>query len=114
MEIRVARDGMKNVVVMAWGEIEEGLEQTIVVDPSTLNHGCTQVKLDQIQYSIEAGVKVRVGWSEDGMVLPLEGRGLLNYYQFDSLQPSSSNQKLWISATGAGAFHLVFDMTKQT
>jgi hypothetical protein len=113
MEIRVARDGMKNVVVMANGEIEESLDRTIVIDPSTLNHGCTQVKLDQVQYAIEAGVKIRVGWSEDGMVLPLEGRGLLNYYQFDSLQPSSPGQKLWISAVGSGAFHLVFDMTKQ-
>jgi hypothetical protein len=113
VEIRVARDGMKNVVVMAWGEIEEKLDQTIVVDPSTLNHGCTQIKLDQIQYSIEGGVKVRVGWSEDGMVLPLEGRGLLNYYQFDSLQPSSPGQKLWVTATGSGTYHLVFDMTKQ-
>lgn len=113
MEIRVARDGMKNVVVMTWGEVEEKLEQTMVIDPTSLNHQCTQIKLDQVQYSIEAGVKVRVGWSEDGLVLPLEGRGLLNYYQFDSLPPSTPGQKLWISATGSGAFHLVFDMTKQ-
>ena len=113
MKMRVARDGMKNVVVIASGEVEDSLDPTVVIDPSTLNHGCTQVKLDQVQYSIEGGVKVRVGWSEDGMFLPLEGRGLLNYYQFDSLQPSSPGQKLWVSATGSGAFHLVFDMTKQ-
>lgn len=113
MDIRVARDGMKNVVVIVHGEVERELLETVVVNPALLNHGCTQLKLDQVQHSVEGGVKVRIGWSEDGMFLPLEGRGLLNYYQFDSLQPSSPGQKLWISATGTGAFHLVFDLTKQ-
>jgi hypothetical protein len=113
MDLRIARDGMKNVVVIAHGEVEKSLEQTVVVDPASLNHDCKQVKLDQVQFSIEGGVKVRVGWSEDGMFLPLEGRGMLNYYSFDSLQPTSMGQKLWITATGTGAFHLVFDMTKQ-
>lgn len=113
MNLKIARDGMKNVVVIACGEVEDSMEQTTVVDPFKLNHECKQIKLDQIQYSIEGGVKVRIGWSEDGMFLPLEGRGLLNYYAFDSLQPSTAGQSLWVSATGSGAFHLVFDMTKQ-
>lgn len=113
MDIKIARDGMKNVVVIVHGEAEGDLEQTVVVDPAALQHECRQIKLDQILYSVEGGLKVRVGWSEDGLFLPLEGRGLLNYYPFDSLQASSLGQKLWISATGSGAFHLVFDMTKQ-
>lgn len=113
MDIKIARDGMKNVVVIVHGEAEGNLEQTLVVDPAALQHECRQIKLDQILYSVEGGLKVRVGWSEDGLFLPLEGRGLLNYYPFDSLQASSLGQKLWISATGSGAFHLVFDMTKQ-
>jgi len=113
VDIKIARDGMKNVVVIAHGEVEGSLEQTVVVDPSALQHECRQIKLDQILYSVEGGLKIRVGWSEDGLLLPLEGRGLLNYYPFDSLQASSLGQKLWISATGFGAFHLVFDMTKQ-
>ena len=113
MDIKIARDGMKNVVVIVHGEAEGALEQTVVVDPSALQHVCRQIKLDQILYSVEGGLKIRVGWSEDGLLLPLEGRGLLNYYPFDSLQASSLGQKLWISATGSGAFHLVFDMTKQ-
>jgi hypothetical protein len=113
VDIKIARDGMKNVVVIVHGEAEGTLEQTVVVDPELLQHECRQIKLDQILYSIEGGLKIRVGWSEDGLFLPLEGRGLLNYYPFDSLQASSLGQKLWISATGSGAFHLVFDMTKQ-
>jgi len=113
VDIKIARDGMKNVVVIVHGEAEGNLEQTVVVDPAALQHECRQIKLDQILYSVEGGLKVRVGWSEDGLFLPLEGRGLLNYYPFDSLQASSLGQKLWISATGSGAFHLVFDMTKQ-
>lgn len=113
MDIKIARDGMKNVVVIVHGEAEGDLEQTVVVDPAALQHECRQIKLDQILYSVEGGLKFRVGWSEDGLLLPLEGRGLLNYYPFDSLQASSLGQKLWISATGSGAFHLVFDMTKQ-
>ena len=114
MEIKVIRDGMKNVVVVTHGEVEDALDQTVVVDPSSLQHDCRQIKLDQVQYSVESGLKIRIGWSEDGLFLPLEGRGLLNYYQFDSLQPSSTGQKLWVSAAGSGAFHLVFDMTKQS
>ena len=113
MDIKVTRDGLKNVVVMVHGEVEGSLDETVVIDPSTLQHECKQVKLDQILYSVEGGLKVRIGWSEDGTLLPLEGRGLLNYYPFDSLQASSIGQKLWISATGSGAFHIVFDMTKQ-
>ena len=113
MDIKVTRDGLKNVVVMVHGEVEDTLDQTVVIDPAALQHECKQVKLDQILYSVEGGLKVRIGWSEDGLLLPLEGRGLLNYYAFDSLQASSLGQKLWVSATGSGAFHLVFDMTKQ-
>jgi len=113
VDIKIARDGMKNVVVIAHGEVKDALDETVVIDPAELQHECKQVKLDQVLYSVEGGLKIRIGWSEDGMFLPLEGRGLLNYYAFDSLQASGLGQKLWISAAGTGAFHLVFDMTKQ-
>ena len=110
MESRVTRDGKKNVVVMAWGE--GNLECTEVIRPSDLGDAPPGVKLDQIQFTVESGTKVYVGWSGDGRFLSVEGRGLLNYYQFDSLQPSTPGQNLWISVVGEGAFHLVLDCTK--
>ena len=112
MQVKLTRDGKKNVVLMVWGEVDEELQQTEVLHPDGIKDGATGLKLDQIVYTIESGVKVRLGWSEDGLILPVEGRGLLNYYAFDSIPPSSPGQGLWVSATGKGAFHLVLDCTK--
>ena len=112
MQAKLTRDGKKNVVLMVWGEVEDGVGPTEVLHPDHIQDGATGFKLDQILYTIESGVRVRLGWSEDGLILPVEGRGLLNYYAFDSIPPSSPGQGLWVSATGTGAFHLVLDCTK--
>lgn len=109
MKTKITRDGKKNVVVMVWGT-GDGAQQ--VLSPSTLQDSPPGLKLDQIQFTIESGTKVFLSWSADGLILPLEGRGLLNYYQFDSIQPSTPNQGLEIQVVGEGAYHLVFDCTK--
>ena len=111
VKTKITRDGKKNTVVMVWGEVD-GEETLTVLDPSTSPDRPQGFKLDQIQYSCEAGVKVRIGWSGDGLVVPVEARGLLNYYQFDSLQPSEKGESLWVNVKGNGAFHLVLDCTK--
>jgi hypothetical protein len=113
MQFKITRDGGKNAVVMVWGEIaEESDTRTIIVSPSDLGSNPPAMKLDQVQHTVESGLKIRLGWSADGLILPVEGRGLLNYYQFDSLNASTSGQSLWISSKGTGAFHLVLDLTK--
>ena len=112
MQAKLTRDGKKNVVLMVWGEVDGEIESTEVLHPDKIQDEAKGFKLDQVLYSIESGVKVRLGWSEDGLILPVEGRGLLNYYAFDSIPPSSPGQGLWVSATGKGAFHLVLDCTK--
>lgn len=113
MQFKITRDGGKNAVVMVWGEItEESSIPTIVVSPGDLGGNPPAIKLDQVQHTVESGLKVRLGWSADGLILPIEGRGLLNYYQFDSLGASTPGQSIWISSKGIGAFHLVLDLTK--
>lgn len=111
MKVKITRDGKKNVVAMVWGKGTDG-KSISVLDPATLQDAPPGIKLDQIQYTIEAGTTVFLGWADDGSILPVEGRGLLNYYQFDSLQPTTPGQALWVSARGNGAFHLVLDCTK--
>lgn len=112
MKPKITRDGPKNVVVMINGTSEEtGGEKVTVVTPKEVK--VRKLKLDQIHYAIEKDLRVYIGWSEDGPLLPLDGRGVLNYDAFDSLQPSSNDQGLWIMTKGEGLFHLVFDMTKQ-
>lgn len=109
MKTKITRDGKKNVVVMAWGR---GESHHPVLRPEELQDAPPGLKLDQIQFAIESGTKVFLFWSDDELILPLEGRGLLNYYQFDSIQPSTPNQSLWVRVEGEGAFHLTLDCTK--
>lgn len=114
MKTKITRDGHKNVVVMVHGEIsEKGLSKTSVLDIKEMEGSPKGFKLDQIQYTVSKDVTIELGFSKDGFLLPIEGRGLLNYYPFDSLQPSSLGQSLWIrSAAKSGSFHLVLDCTK--
>lgn len=111
MKTKITRDGKKNVVVMVFGEVD-GSDEATALHIDHVQDDLTGFKLDRIVYSIEGGVKVRLAWSDDGLIMPLEGRGLLNYYDFDSIQPSTQGQALKVKATGTGAFHLVLDCTK--
>lgn len=112
MQVQLTRDGKKNVVLMVWGQAEDSTEPFVVVRPSDVQDSPAALKLDQIQFAVEKDARVQIGFADDGLILPVEGRGLLNYYQFDSIQPSTPGQALWVSATGTGAFHLVLDCTK--
>ena len=111
MKTKITRDGKKNVVVMVWGEVDE-MDEAMALHIDHVQDDLTGFKLDRIVYAIEGGAKVRLAWSEDGVIMPLEGRGILNYYDFDSIQPSTQGQALMVNATGSGAFHLVLDCTK--
>jgi len=108
MHATLTRNGPKNVVVIVQGDGEG--EYTL--HPKSLG-GCTSIKLDQIIYAIESGVKIRLAWTEDGVLLPLEGRGFLNYDSVESLQASSIGQGLTVQAQGSGVYHIVLDLTKQ-
>lgn len=109
MKIKLARDGAKNLILLVYGMNDDKKKQT-VFNPAQIN--IPGFKLDQILYSIEKDTTLRFGWEKDGVFLPLEGRGLLNYYQFDSLQPDTIGQSLWIQVNGVGAYHLALDLTK--
>lgn len=109
MKARITRDGHKNVVMMVYGV---GDAEETVLRVADVQNNATGLKLDQIQFSVEGGTRIMLGWEQDGLILPLEGRGLLNYYQFDSLQPTSPGQGLVVNVTGGGAYHLVLDLTK--
>lgn len=112
MHSKVTRDGSKNVICVVNGEGES--EEVVVLAPFSLQGSPSEIKLDKIVYAIEGGTKVRIGWSEDGMLIPLEGRGVLDYYSFESLQPSTRGQSIWVSVTGDGAYHLVLDCSKMS
>lgn len=111
MKTKITRDGKKNVVVMVWGEVD-GKDACTALHIDHVQDDLTGFKLDRIVYAIEGGVKARLAWSDDGLIMPLEGRGILNYYDFDSIQPSTQGQSLGVDVTGSGAFHLVLDCTK--
>ena len=111
MERKITRDGAKNVVVMAWGQESDAEAPLHLISPADVK--AKQIKLDQIQFACERDVTLWLSWEDDGVILPIEGRGLLNYYQFDSLQPSHPAQALKLTAKGEGHFHLGLDFTKQ-
>ena len=109
---QITRDGSKNVVVVVQGKVVDSQEAVEVLKVGDVTNNPVAYKLDQVVFAVEKDVKVQVGWSKDGAFLPVEGRGLLNYYSFDSLHANTPGQSLTISASGTGLFHIVLDCTK--
>lgn len=88
LERRVLRDSA-DVILQVWGGVEDGspLEQTII-SPTELS-GASYLRLMTAEFSIQGGLTILLFWEgEDDhtLLLPLEGRGRLDFEWAGGLQ----------------------------
>lgn len=129
--IQTLVDGPRNLVVKVTGILDtSNLGNTVVVQPAntfkiTGSNGNNPplVSLDYIDYSISDGIEVTVSWGNGAgpitPMMPLAGRGKMNFHDFGGLEndAAGTDGSIWISTTGytsgTSIFTLVFEMVKE-
>jgi len=120
-EKRLLRDST-DVLLQLWGGLEEGEElNEIVLEPSKLKE-VSSLRLTDVTYSIQSGLTVLLFWegeSDHTLMLPLEGRGRLDYSWCSGLRDPqddgwTGNVLFKTVSTGQGAKHfsLVLEFAK--
>ena len=116
-------DGARNAVVKVVGVLDSSeLSATDIVDPASFVPIPTEFRIDEIQYSVEEGLSLRLFWdaSSDVYIDTFDGSGTAQYRRFGGLTNNSGSGKTgkiqaategWAS-TGVYHFTLVLQMTK--
>lgn len=80
---RVVYDGQKNTVVLVTGVLSKSnVTPELVFDLSKLEKPPSFIRLDGVTFSIEEKLQCMLWWEgkEDDLILPLAGRGKLEFY----------------------------------
>jgi len=109
LTIELSRDGHKNVVYIVSGrKIPNGKPIQITDKSAMLPKEPEGLRLDSIEFAIESGTKIILGWHDDEYLLPLEGRGKLDFQWFDGIQ----GDDIHMTVTGEGVVFIVLDLSK--
>jgi len=95
-------DGKKNAVLQFDGELHRAVRQPLFTIDK-LNGSPTTVRVEAILYSLEEKVNLFL----DDIVIPLAGRGKLDFEQF---HPLTIN--LTVGIEGVGRYFLMLDLEK--
>ena len=120
---RLLHDGSSGVVYFVTGFIDSDSEAVAqITDLAKLKFNPPQLRLDTILHSVEEGLLIRLWWHgvEDTLILPLGGRGVLDFDRFGGLtnpfdDGASGNVRLSVSRTipKTRCFSLVLEFLKQ-
>lgn len=128
--IQTLLDGPRNLVVKVTGILDtSNLANTVVVQPANTfkvvgsnGNNPPLVNVDYVDYSISDGIEVTVSWGNGAgpltPMMPLAGRGRMNFNEFSGLQndAAGTDGSIWISttgySTGTSVFTLIFEMQK--
>ena len=122
MLVKTTHDGSRNATVQVVCD-NWIAEQFKVIDPSRLIGTPRHLKIDAIHYVVSDGVEVRVAWETDNEiheVLPLSGRGKMDFESSGGLHATTSEDNVGISVRTIGLkpdagqclFTLIFDLSK--
>lgn len=109
---KVILNGAKNSVIQITGE-GFGTPDVDILDTTTLGEHKGS-RLDAIVYAFEAKTSGLLRWLDpDGQetVLPLEGRGKMDFEALQSLTVKKDSM-IKLTPSGAGVFFLLLNMTK--
>jgi len=124
---QIIADGAKNCAVKITGlEVPQNKWYTIV-DVTRFNGVHRRVKIDHAEWAITSGIEVFLAWAADEgereLILPLGGRGQINFSDYGGLSNMSEGKsghiELMIQPRTLGqsklieAFTLFIDMQKQ-
>ena len=115
---RIVRDSA-DVDIAIVGAVGEGKPVSEVIAKPSNHKDAAAFKVTAIFHSVESGVKLRLYWEgEDDhtLILPLEGRGILDLTRFGGLEdprlPGWTGSIL-LHAEGSGHFALSLELSKQ-
>ena len=129
--IQTLVDGPRNLVVKVTAILDTSdLANTQVVTPATSfkvnganGNAPPLARLAYIDYSISDGIEVTISWGNAGgpitPMMPLAGRGRMNFHDFEGLRNDApgTDGSIWIATngytTGKSVFTLVFEMVKE-
>jgi hypothetical protein len=102
-------DGNKNTVVVLSGTIKDKRDSTFkVINVEDLCGRPTGLRLDNIIFVIETGLKVHLSYEDVPYILPLEGRGKCELDPIGGL----AGHKVKCTFKGIGAFFISLDISK--
>ena len=120
----VISDGKKNSIILVTGILSKNkLEEEITIPLKSLDETPDYIKIDLLTFAIQSGILCTLWWENDfdnEFILPLEGRGFLNFTSFGGLQNPKSEGHTGclvikinkIDQQQEGHFMLLLDLTK--
>ena len=109
LNIELSRDGHKNVVYIVSGRKinnDGPLQLTNREDMHPITP--RSLRLDAVEFSIEQGTKCILSWNDEAYLLPIEGRGKLDFGWFDGIQ----GDEIYLNVIGDGVVFIVLDLSK--
>jgi len=109
MQIEMTRDGHKNVVYIVSGTIDAKSEKKYhITSIDVLDPRPSAIRLDNLIYAVEDGLKAFLKWQGTDHIVPLEGRGRLLFEDMGGL----SGVDIDLEVKGVGALFLMLDISK--
>jgi len=109
LTVELSRDGHKNVVYIISGrKIKNNVDIQVTDKAAMRPKEPTGLRLDSVEFAVEAGTKIILSWHGDEYLLPLEGRGKLDFGWFDGIQ----GDDIHMTVTGDGVVFVVLDLSK--
>lgn len=105
----IVSDGSKNTVFLVTGTINSKKDSVFdIIDTQKLGGKPHNIRLDNIMFSVESGLKVLLKYKNEPYVLPLEGRSKID------LEPTGGlvGHEIDFVFKGTGSFFIVLDISK--
>ncbi len=116
LDSKIVHDGHKNVVINVTGQAISAIAKpTAILELSKLQGPPKGMRIDSITFSLEDKLTCLLWWGEDKLILPLSGRGRLDFEADDGLQ---GQDDIYLTAkmevVSPKHFLIVINITKQT
>ncbi len=120
-------DGAKNCAFKITAFAVSNMDWATVVDVTKLNGNHSKVKVDHIEWAITSGIEVFLAWGavegEHELIVPLGGRGQINFSDYGGLSNISEGKSGAVvmmiqligpvAPKGVQGFTIFLDMQKQ-
>lgn len=102
-------DGARNTTLFISGNIKNEIDSTFsVIDITELAGNPSSLRLDNICYMIEEGLKTIVTYKEEPYFIPLAGRGKFEVDKFGGI----CGHQILFTFKGVGTFFIGLDISK--
>lgn len=103
------QDGSKNTVIAISGNIKDKRDSTFFpIDTSKMTGVPKNLRLDNLHFLIETGLRVIISYDDQPFFLPIEGRGK---FEIDKLGGLTGHQ-INLTFKGVGCFMIMLDISK--